>query len=424
MTTERVDLERTGFRTGLERLRGGRGCVRATGGAVSAEDREEGTFDDDEALSSADADARDAPRQRLRMGSGGCGEVHTARLSEHQGMRARARPRAQEARTQRLWSFATRHVRSVGVPPSVKRRFRGGTRGIRSSLGPSLARASGHAAARRRDERDHESRLRGTPRARAATVADLPRESEERPYIVGELTGEFDPFNDFPCPVAARTTPTTPRSAASSTAASRLLEDVGGHEIVGHHIARLRDHEPAAAGVPNYPPPTGTAPAAWQPGLLPRPRTPPDHHHPGQWQTTAQAQMSGQAAAPRRRSGKRMVPPQGAPTGSPMARGADGVPARRSTPTAAWVWTETGAPSPLARGRAAQERGPAGGLRTETLPFVPGYGGHVPETRGVNFGEAARRGLAQRAPKDLLVENFNPRMPGAPRGRVRGGSEF
>ena len=31
VTTERVDLERTGFRTGLERLRGGRGCARNGG---------------------------------------------------------------------------------------------------------------------------------------------------------------------------------------------------------------------------------------------------------------------------------------------------------------------------------------------------------------------------------------------------------
>ena len=211
------------------------------------------------------------------------------------------------------------------------------------------------------------------PRARAATVADLPRESEERPYIVGELTGEFDPFNDFPLP--RRRTDYANHPAKRSELDRGLappLEDVGGHEIVGHHIARLRDHEPAAAGVPNYPPPTGTAPAAWQPAPSQGPEHPPDHHHPGQWQTTAQAQMSGQAAAPRRRSGKRMVPPQGAPTGSLMARGAAGVLRRvgaRLRPRG--FRTETGAPRP-SRGRAAQERGPAGGLRYRDASFRAG----------------------------------------------------
>ena len=254
------------------------------------------------------------------------------------------------------------------------------------------------------------------PRARAATVADLPRESEERPYIVGELTGEFDPFNDFPLP--RRRTDYANHPAKRSELDRGLappLEDVGGHEIVGHHIARLRDHEPAAAGVPNYPPPTGTAPAAWQPAPSQGPEHPPDHHHPGQWQTTAQAQMSGQAAAPRRRSGKRMVPPQGAPTGSLMARGADG-----SFGASEHAYGRVGfgpKPAPLAPRADVLHRNvdPRGGCGTETLPFVPGYGGHVPETR-VNFGEAARRGLAQRAPKDLLVENFNPRWPGCTKG--------
>lgn len=253
------------------------------------------------------------------------------------------------------------------------------------------------------------------PRARPATVADLPRESDERPYIVGELTGEFDPFNDFPMPRKCMDYANHPAKRSElDRGLAPPLEDVGGHEIVGHHIARLRDHEPAAAGVPNYPPPRGTAPAAWQPA--PSPGL--DDHHPAPssaWQTTAQAQMSGQAAAPRRRSGKRMVPPPGAPTGSLMARGADA-----SFGASEHAYGRVGfgpKPAPLAPRADVLHRNvdPRGGCGTETLPFVPGYGGHVPETR-VNFGEAARRGLAPRAPKDLLVENFNPRMPGCTKG--------
>ena len=245
------------------------------------------------------------------------------------------------------------------------------------------------------------------PRARAATVADLPRESEERPYIVGELTGEFDPFNDFPLP--RRRTDYANHPAKRSELDRGLappLEDVGGHEIVGHHIARLRDHEPAAAGVPNYPPPTGTAPAAWQPAPSQGPEHPPDHHHPGQWQTTAQAQMSGQAAAPRRRSGTRMVPPQGAPTGSLMARGADG-----SFGASEHAYGRVGfgpKPAPLAPRAAVLHRNVyPRGCGAETLPFA-GIG-HVPETR-VNFGR--RRGGAGTESARTAGQNFNPRMPG------------
>ena len=59
-----------------------------------------------------------------------------------------------------------------------------------------------------------------------------------------------------------------------------------------------------------------------------------------------------------------------------------------------------------------------GGCGTETLPFVPGYGGYVPETRG-NFAQAARRTLASRPPKELLVENHNPRVVGCTKATMR-----
>ena len=380
--------------------------MRATGGAVSAEDREEGTFDDDEALSSADATRRDAPRQRLRMGSGGCGEVHTARLSEHQGMRARARPRAQEARTQRLWSFATRHVRSVGVPPSVKRRFRGGTR-----RHPFVARTVTLARVRHTPPpvvAMNEIMNHGyvAPPARARDGGGPSSRVRERPYIVGELTGEFDPFNDFPLPVAARTTPTTPRSAASSTAASRLPSRTSA--------ATKSSATTSRASATTNPPPlasqtTRPRPAPPRPlgnPLLPRPRTHPDHHHPGQWQTTAQAQMSG-----RRRPASTIRQAHGPSPGRtdrvPMARGADGSfgasehaygrvgfgPNRRPSPLARTCCTGT-----WTRGGAAVQRR---FLSCRVRWSRPGDAG---ELRG--GGEA---GLAQRAPKDLLVENFNPR---------------
>jgi hypothetical protein len=52
-----------------------------------------------------------------------------------------------------------------------------------------------------------------------------------------------------------------------------------------------------------------------------------------------------------------------------------------------------------------------GGLALETLPFVPGYGGHVPVSHE-NLSVAVQKGLRARQTKDLLVENYTSRMPG------------
>jgi hypothetical protein len=52
-----------------------------------------------------------------------------------------------------------------------------------------------------------------------------------------------------------------------------------------------------------------------------------------------------------------------------------------------------------------------GGLALETLPFVPGYGGHVPVSRE-NLGAAVQKTLRTRQTKDLLVENYSTKMSG------------
>ena len=52
-----------------------------------------------------------------------------------------------------------------------------------------------------------------------------------------------------------------------------------------------------------------------------------------------------------------------------------------------------------------------GGLALETLPFVPGYGGHVPVARE-NLSVAVQKGLRPRQTKDLLVENYTTQMTG------------
>ena len=52
-----------------------------------------------------------------------------------------------------------------------------------------------------------------------------------------------------------------------------------------------------------------------------------------------------------------------------------------------------------------------GGLALETLPFVPGYGGHVPVARE-NLSVAVQKGLRPRQTKDLLVENYSTSMSG------------
>ena len=186
------------------------------------------------------------------------------------------------------------------------------------------------------------------------------------------------------------------------------LDDIGGREIVGHHIERRADVA-AAQGVPNYQPPDVGAPSAYEPDGLDAAASVRDVSG-GPWQTTAQAMHGGTRPA-KRRTGKRMAAPAWGPSRSWCDVDAHALGRLRSFGPK---------PAPLAPRENSMHRNVdvRGGCGTETLPFVPGYGGHVPETRG-NFGEAARRTLALRPPKELLVENHNPHVSGCTKATVR-----
>ena len=278
--------------------------------------------------------------------------------------------------------------------------------------------------------------------ARAATAP--PRSDVAPPPPPPELDDaplEFDPFDDFPH--ARRKADYDDHPAKRGELAGGLFAPpasdptavAGGRDLVGHHIERRGGDLVPAAGVPNYPHnPSG--PQAYEPTRPvdhPSPRSRALEDPPGPerdpasasaWSTSAHAQMRGEPGAPaRRRGGKRAPPPVGAHLGASSASlgfRAGGHAYGRSTPGFGPK------PAPLEQRPDVLHRNVdvRGGCGTETLPFVPGYGGHVPETRA-NFADAAARGLRRRMPKELLVENFNPRMAGctkanAPRGVTPG----
>ena len=220
---------------------------------------------------------------------------------------------------------------------------------------------------------------------------------------------DFDPrFDDFPDLPRRRTFHGHP--ATRSELAGGLcppMDDIGGHEIVGHHIERRA--EEAAQGVPNYQALDAGAPAAYEPDVM-NAAAGAREMLIGPWQTTAQA-MHGGAQPAKRRTGKRMAAPAWESSFSLHDADAHALGRLRGFGPK---------PAPLAPRADRMHRNVdvRSGCGTETLPFVPGYGGYVPETRG-NFAEAARRNLAKRQPKELLVENHNPRVSGCTKATMR-----
>ena len=220
---------------------------------------------------------------------------------------------------------------------------------------------------------------------------------------------DFDPrFDDFPDLPRRRTFHGHP--ATRSELAGGLcppMDDIGGHEIVGHHIERRA--EEAAQGVPNYQALDAGAPAAYEPDVM-NAAAGAREMLIGPWQTTAQA-MHGGARPAKRRTGKRMAAPAWESSFSLHDADAHALGRLRGFGPK---------PAPLAPRADSMHRNVdvRGGCGTETLPFVPGYGGYVPETRG-NFAEAARRNLAKRQPKELLVENHNPRVSGCTKATMK-----
>ena len=220
---------------------------------------------------------------------------------------------------------------------------------------------------------------------------------------------DFDPrFDDFPDLPRRRTFHGHP--ATRSELAGGLcppMDDIGGHEIVGHHIERRA--EEAAQGVPNYQALDAGAPAAYEPDVM-NAAAGARGMLIGPWQTTAQA-MHGGAQPAKRRTGKRMAAPAWESSFSLHDADAHALGRLRGFGPK---------PAPLAPRADSMHRNVdvRSGCGTETLPFVPGYGGYVPETRG-NFAEAARRNLAKRQPKELLVENHNPRVSGCTKATMR-----
>ena len=220
---------------------------------------------------------------------------------------------------------------------------------------------------------------------------------------------DFDPrFDDFPDLPRRRTFHGHP--ATRSELAGGLcppMDDIGGHEIVGHHIERRA--EEAAQGVPNYQALDAGAPAAYEPDVM-NAAAGAREMLIGPWQTTAQA-MHGGARQTKRRTGKRMAAPAWESSFSLHDADAHALGRLRGFGPK---------PAPLAPRADSMHRNVdvRSGCGTETLPFVPGYGGYLPETRG-NFAEAARRNLAKRQPKELLVENHNPRVSGCTKATMR-----
>lgn len=213
-----------------------------------------------------------------------------------------------------------------------------------------------------------------------------------------------DPFNDFPMPQRRHYGDHPAMRGELSVGLQPPAVDLGGHDMVGHHRAPLSNAGPST-GVPNYP-------GARQPDASGGPFEP--RAHPpasGRWQTTAQAQMAGDATEAKRRGGKKMAafaPGQAGAGGAgsligyqgPHGGYAGGMPfAQRAAPLQDRV-------DPL-----HNQVDQRGGLALETLPFVPGYGGHVPEARE-NLSVAVDKSLRPRPPKDLLVENFSNKMSG------------
>ena len=161
--------------------------------------------------------------------------------------------------------------------------------------------------------------------------------------------------------------------------------------------------------MPNYQALDAGAPAAYEPDVM-NAAAGAREMLIGPWQTTAQA-MHGGARPAKRRTGKRMAAPAWESSFSLHDADAHALGRLRGFGPK---------PAPLAPRADSMHRNVdvRSGCGTETLPFVPGYGGYVPETRG-NFTEAARRNLAKRQPKELLVENHNPRVSGCTKATMR-----
>ena len=228
---------------------------------------------------------------------------------------------------------------------------------------------------------------------------DAPEGHEE------DFAPRFDDFPDLPRRRTFHGHPATRSELAGGLCPP--MDDIGGHEIVGHHIERRA--EEAAQGVPNYQALDAGAPAAYEPDVM-NAAAGAREMLIGPWQTTAQA-MHGGAQPAKRRTGKRMAAPAWESSFSLHDADAHALGRLRGFGPK---------PAPLAPRADSMHRNVdvRSGCGTETLPFVPGYGGYVPETRG-NFAQAARRTLASRPPKELLVENHNPRVVGCTKATMR-----
>lgn len=258
---------------------------------------------------------------------------------------------------------------------------------------------------------------RDVPRAHAPFALDEPVQprtggwewdTQNNEQANDDFDNRFDDFPDIPRRRVFHDHPATKSELAGGLCPP--LDAIGGHEIVGHHITR-QGLETAAAGVPNYAPnPNGNA--AYEPSTRPseEPFMGLSGRNTSPWQTSAQAAMSGAAQTERRRTGKRMAPRVGSTNVSTNPQNA----LHRS----AFGFGTQSAPFSSRQDIMHRNVDIRGGRGVEILPFVPGYGGYVPETRN-NFNEAAKRNLAKRPPKELLVENHNPRMSGCTKASTR-----
>ena len=197
-----------------------------------------------------------------------------------------------------------------------------------------------------------------------------------------------DAFNDFPLRQRRHYGEHPAMRGELSQGLKAPQVDLGGGDIAGHHRNVLINAP--ASGVPNYPGHDGafeTHPPSTQ------------HHHRQEqqqplgsrgtsstssgWQTTAQAQMSGESDNHKKRLGKKMAQPHGGCGGHAggVAGGAGSLLGYQGPHGGNAGGVMFAAKAAALQGRVDplhNQVDQRGGLALETLPFVPGYGGHVP----------------------------------------------
>lgn len=289
--------------------------------------------------------------------------------------------------------------KSTGSPPSCHNTRRR-TDPPRGSVSPNMDAIFNHNINRRAPLQQHEH---NTGRASVPSA---------------DVEGK-DPFCDFPLRQRRHYGEHPATRGELSQGLNAPQVDLGGGDIAGHHRAPLQGRVPAS-GVPNYP---GRGADDFE--SHPNRQHQHQHQHPANkgtssgsgWQTTAQAQMAGESDNHKKASGKKMMPSPGEGRGyggGGVAGGAGSLLGYQGPHGGNAGGVTFGAKAAPLQDRVDplhNQVDQRGGLALETLPFVPGYGGHVPVSHE-NLNVAVQKGLRPRQTKDLIVENYSNKMVG------------